>query len=133
MEENILMLCYTTYKYKIYITKQVNKNVIKNYKKETYQANKQTSKSSAKRSGQSRNQYKSVPIGGSQSEEGASIVGNTDPSKNFRQSSTQYPDFYIYKVLRNEPGSEERKSCPPFRIFFQYRGESLSGLASNRL
>lgn len=45
MDENILMLCYTTYKYKIYITKQVNKNAIKNYKKETYQANKQTSKS----------------------------------------------------------------------------------------
>lgn len=45
MDENILMLCYTTYKYKIYITKQVNKN----YKKETYQANKPVNPCQAKR------------------------------------------------------------------------------------
>lgn len=49
MDENILMLCYTTYKYKIYITKQVNKNAIKNYKKETYQANKPVNPCQAKR------------------------------------------------------------------------------------
>lgn len=54
-----------------------------------------------------------------------------DPSGwNSRQSSTRYPDFYIYKVVSGGGG---RKFPLLFRIFFQYRGESLSGPGSNRL
>lgn len=45
----------------------------------------------------------------------------------FRKSLTWYPDFYIYKVLRNGRGLAGTECRPPFRIFFQYRGESLSG------
>lgn len=44
-----------------------------------------------------------------------------------RKSLTWYPDFHIYKVLRNGRASAGTVCRPPFRIFFQYRGESLSG------
>lgn len=49
-----------------------------------------------------------------------------------RPSLTRYPDFYIYKALSNDKGEDFpgplREGRPPsFQIFFQYRGESLSG------
>lgn len=49
-----------------------------------------------------------------------------------RPSLTRYPHFYIYKALSNDmgedfPGPLREGRPPPFQIFFQYRGESLSG------